>query len=181
LEQPPRVLDRDLAAEFGDVYRDLHAPVDQVGFTTLLAEAWRGRSDGILALIQDGKEIPERRLSQLRVSISKILQQHIPACDHQYDAAQRMNAAGTEVVIMGHTHEFKHEGHENKAHYINTGTWTDRTKISASDLADNKSLNTFIRKLLRNDLRDPRSSYARVTFDESGNILSARGEPAWTA
>jgi hypothetical protein len=94
-------------------------------------------------------------------------------------AAQRLRASGAaEVVVIGHTHLARHHGPQDKASYINTGTWADLIIVPDETLADSghglATLETFLRGLIDGSARWFRPTYADICLAAHGVVEHAR-------
>jgi hypothetical protein len=94
-------------------------------------------------------------------------------------AAQRLRANGAaEVVVMGHTHLARHHGPQDKASYINTGTWADLITVPDNALADSEqgfaNLEAFLWGLIDDSVRWFRPTYADIRITAHGVVEHAR-------
>jgi UDP-2,3-diacylglucosamine pyrophosphatase LpxH len=174
--------DAELQAVFGDVYNELFADDTEVGFTDLAINAWRGRRDGLSTLVRSGKAIPDTRLTQIRVSMKKILDEHARSAsgsqDLQTRAAHSMASSGkAHTVVMGHTHEARTASVRALPFYMNTGTWTDRIDVPPDALSDttNRSIDRFIRSLLGGGARIPQRTWADITLSNNRIVAAHLG------
>jgi hypothetical protein len=180
-------LESELQAVFGADYQRLEQPASEVAAGDWLPIAGQLFQDGLAELIEQSKSIPRERLRQMRVVLRRWADDEVfnPAGDTgpYGKAAQRMIQAGAaEVVIMGHTHLARQHGPENKADYINTGTWADLISVPREALADSDTALDKLEALLRGlvgmgtGVREFRPSYADVRIAAAGHVERARLE-----
>lgn len=97
------------------------------------------RQHSLATLLRQGEPLPPVRVQQLRAVMRGLLSREVFYLDADAGAygqtAQRLQANGAaEIVVMGHTHLARHHGPPDKAHYINTGTWTDLITVPEAAL-----------------------------------------------
>lgn len=111
-------------------------------------------------------------LSRLQVALAKLNRSDPFALQEEaqpyLSAAERIAAAGFNVVLFGHTHLPKEMRLPSGATYINTGTWADVLRIPAAalrhDSAGREELDHFATKLAVNDYES--FAFRRLTYAE---------------
>jgi len=179
--------DPELLRVFGASYQELRSPRVAVGAGDILLVAWQSRKDGLARLIRESREIPRRRLEQIRVAMAKLLledrSQQADGDTEQYGkAADRLIATSggsVQTVVMGHTHLPRHIGMPDRASYINTGTWADVIRVPPELLkedVDAAAFAGFLRDLLHGGLRKTPASFGDVRVEAGGAVALAKLE-----
>lgn len=144
-------VDDRLRRAFGEHHDRLSDPSSPVGAADWLMLFAHGRNDSLDRIIASGQPIPRRRLEQVQAALlgmsigDRSLQPDGPtgSCGA---AADRILAGSTaerpvDTVVMGHTHQPRHEGPPDRATYVNTGTWIDLVTLPDEALiADDQGL-----------------------------------------
>lgn len=125
-------LEAELKAAFGTDYDTLMSPgaAEVVGARDWLRVYLDARQHSLAELLRQGQPLPPERLRRIRAALCGLVSNELFRFDADAgaygQAAKRMQANGAaEVVVMGHTHLARHHGPQDKASYINTGTWAD--------------------------------------------------------
>jgi len=174
--------DAELAAAFGDLYVQLRQPRARVGVRELVTLAWQSRQDSLSEILDRGDRVPADRLAQIRVVLRRMvlddLSDRADGPTGPYGrAAERIIEASrgeVEVVVMGHTHQARHLGRADRAHYINTGTWADVIRVPAPVLepGSDEELESFLRDLWR-DVRSPQPATYGELVVHDGHVETA--------
>jgi UDP-2,3-diacylglucosamine pyrophosphatase LpxH len=128
-----------LEAEFGDAYRELFAtdtrPVGAVEWAALVLTPQR---NGVRAILERGEHVPPAQLRRIRTIMRPLLEPHSADTAQYGRAASRLNAAGFQTVVMGHTHLAREVqwAPDRPASYINCGTWIDSIEIPSAVLEE---------------------------------------------
>ena len=178
--------DKELAAAFGDIYEGLCRPRSSAPVGTLgdLAKVlWAARADSLSKLIDDGRDIPAKRLQQLRLIFRRTVDQRDATRGgdtRQYGAAAERIIADSQsvvqTVVMGHTHKARHVGDRMRASYINTGAWADIIRVPAAALEDgaDEELSQFLRDLFADRRSDIPPTYADLRIGADGIVSRAQ-------
>jgi len=179
--------DEELANAFGPVYDELRNPPNNVGFLDA-ARDWgkillKPQDDGLSSILVRGDSVPEDRLEQIRVAMSRILlddrSQQPDGPTEQYGAAAKRlisaSQGSVQTVVMGHTHQARHIGKPQHASYINTGTWADVIRVPHQVLEKGRSteLETWLRRLKEGQGRIQVPSFADLRVEANGDVSMA--------
>jgi hypothetical protein len=181
------VLEAELKAEFGADYDTLMTTGadEAVGARDWLHVYLDARDHSLAELLRQGTSVPRQRLRRIRAVMRGLVSNELFRFDADAgaygQAAQRLQANGAaEVVVMGHTHLARHHGPQDKAFYINTGTWADLITVSDEALADSEqgltALEVFLRGLIDDSVRWFRPTYADIRLAAHGAVEYARLE-----
>jgi len=176
----------ELKTEFEEIYQEFEDPSRPVGASDwLLISRELVRREGLAFILERGERIPRKRLRQIRTTMRRWNINE--AFDIKGDTGLCGEAAESlsknpsiDLVIMGHTHLARHLGPENKAAYINTGTWTDLIAVPDEALRDSDEaldcLEKFLTDLYFKRVCQQQPSYADVRIDTHGKVEQARLE-----
>ena len=174
------------------VYEALYRPTEHVSALDLVTIAWQARSDSLVEILKKREPVPKERLHQIRIVMQKLLldddSSNINGDTVQYGkAAKRIIKASKgaiDVVLMGHTHLARSVGPNERATYINTGTWADIVRVPSSALTvtedaacADEALTEFLRDLLRDRRPNISFPYAELLLNSDGVVI--RNELKW--
>lgn len=141
-------------------------------------ESWSER-------LRNGELIPAESLRRVQALLARMLlddrSSSLDGPTEQYGAAaQRMLGGEMQTVVMGHTHLAREVGvSQDRATYLNTGTWADVVRIPRECLAETAdgqaSLSAFLRGLLMDSgVRVFQPTFADIVLSADGEVLKAR-------
>jgi UDP-2,3-diacylglucosamine pyrophosphatase LpxH len=171
----------ELEGEFGDACRELlGSTARSVGVGDWMSLALTPQENGVRSILERGEPIPAEQRRRIRAVMRPLIQPDSTDTAQYGRAAKRLNAAGFQTVIMGHTHLPREviDASNEVASYINCGTWIDSIEVPPHVLeepAGEDPLDGWLRSLLRDTAhRNFQPTWAEALVAPEGKVESAR-------
>jgi UDP-2,3-diacylglucosamine pyrophosphatase LpxH len=176
--------DPEFAAAFPDL-PPLQPTDENVSVSDWLRLFAKPSKESLAEIIRNDQSISQKRLGQIQLALSRMSTDEEFAAPNgpvgAYGAsAFKMIGGDIEIVTMGHTHLARNIGdEEERAQYINTGTWADIIRLPAAVLEQSaqgrEQLGQYLRRLVRDgDVRAFYPTYADISIDADGHVVAAR-------